>query len=190
MAFNFGEFPATARDSCLACVSQYMSNWYSIDCYSPSIVWLYVNSLDCLLAWCFLSVGRSIRPLFIHFILYYFWISLFGWSPSRTGTYDLPVSVMLVNESALLHFIHCWLLPPFCLCSYSVDLLSRYALHLRVDHQKGLKYFWCTKKGLIFLVYPSTLVDPQKGYTIFLATTSSTWGDPPKKGIHIFLGQA
>ena len=72
LAFIFGEFPATARDSCLACVSQYMSNWYSIDCYSPSIVWLYVNSLDCLLAWCFLSVGRSIRPLFIHFIIYYF----------------------------------------------------------------------------------------------------------------------
>ena len=26
LAFIFGEFPATARDSCLACVSQYMSN--------------------------------------------------------------------------------------------------------------------------------------------------------------------
>ena len=48
---------------------------------------------------------------------------------------------MLVNESTLFYFIHCLLLLPFCRYSYLVDLLSRNALHLRVDHQKGLNIF-------------------------------------------------
>ena len=46
LAFNFGEFPATARDSCLACVSQYMS----VEIYRgaprliPAVVWGAQNS--------------------------------------------------------------------------------------------------------------------------------------------------
>ena len=41
----------------------------------------------------------------------------------------------------LFYFIHCLLLLPLRRYPYWLDLLSRNALHLRVDHQKGLNIF-------------------------------------------------